>query len=338
LFFTGSLGKGPFKIREFEFHQPTGRGIFTGFQYKKYFLSPGTQLKCTLEEAQSANSKDEITYHLSAPIVKVAAFEAFVRICFSLHVAQNELYKQMTSSGSSSAAGGPKESTFIAATVEALTTLLKGDHDAATKQQFTQVFVDAVQDRAPRTAIQGLAVHNLWYCTGWSDVHGYSLTNTAGKNRYSTEHRAAMNSTGPHMRVATKLLWRSILTSSACDQSLRAVLLDTWMYAFGKNIPSALAKESASFAQNRAFVVQDRYFEGALSEDRVRVRSGCDLDQQFTQVMRERLVVPKVKQVLAAAPDPRMASSGHNPFANPNHFAQQHGEGDLKFSLSMKPK
>lgn len=151
--FNIGQSKATYKIKEFEFHQPSGVGIFTGFNYKKYFLAPGTSLKCALPDEQApgiGTGSDEMLYHLSSPIVKVAAFEAFVRICFSLHVAQNEIYKHAAAAaaahaGTSGAAAAPpvlqKESTFIAASVEALTTVLKGDHDPATKQMFAQVCV-----------------------------------------------------------------------------------------------------------------------------------------------------------------------------------------------------
>ena len=76
------------------------------------------------------------------------------------------------------------------------------------------------------------------------------------------EHKGAMNSTGPHMRVATKLLWRTILTSSHCDQTIRATLLQTWIYAFGRRIPTALARENpsgnANHNPNAIPLVQDR--------------------------------------------------------------------------------
>lgn len=178
-------GPGSLKIREFEFHQPSGVGIFTGVDYRKFFLAPGTQLKCIIQDdpqsAAGSVSGSEMTYYLTPPIVKAAAFEAFVRICFSLHVAQNTIYATAAAAAaaaSSSGAAPPpqaKESTFIAATVEALTTLLKADHDQQTKQLFAQIFADAVQDKPPRVALQGVAANNPWYCSGWSDVHGYTV-------------------------------------------------------------------------------------------------------------------------------------------------------------------
>ena len=128
---------------------PTGMGIASGFNYIKCILDPSVNLRCVhtgVSQSQKGqksqtSTKDDGFYFLCTPLVRVAAFEAFARLCFAQHsshesrfqaihgsIKRNPAAAQPSSNGPPNATP-PKlpESTFIAAIFEVLVLVLKQD-------------------------------------------------------------------------------------------------------------------------------------------------------------------------------------------------------------------
>lgn len=102
------------------------------------------------------------------------------------------------------------------------------------RQQCARALVDAIQDRSPRIAAQELSLGNPLLCMDWSDSAAFTLPPTlshSGATRKTASHgialdgrhhgdlhKHAMRSTGGHAKVAMKLFWRWIVSTSNFDQ------------------------------------------------------------------------------------------------------------------------
>ena len=131
---------------------PTGVGLASGFNYLKCILDPSVSLPCVrcvhtgVSQSQKgqkthASMKDESFFFLCTPLVRVAAFEAFARLCFAQHSSHESRFQAMhggikktpgpaePGSNGPPASAPPKlpESTFIAAIFEVLFLVLKYD-------------------------------------------------------------------------------------------------------------------------------------------------------------------------------------------------------------------
>ena len=139
---------------------PTGVGLASGFNYVKCILDPSTSFRCVLMNSGHpshhegnrgaepragkgvANIKEDSYFFLCNPLIRVAAFEAFVRLCFAQYSSHESRFFALhggSKKSSTTTAGGeddqgqqqqaPKlpESTFIAAIFEVLQAVLKTD-------------------------------------------------------------------------------------------------------------------------------------------------------------------------------------------------------------------
>jgi hypothetical protein len=201
---------------------PSGIGLITGFNYRKYILPSNISLKCVHE----SSSKDSFSlFNICSPIVRVAAFEGFVRICFAEHLAYEtkyNLYKQANNSNENPlpTKSTALECTFIAATFEVLNAILKHDTHIWVRQQCALIVADAIQDKPPRIAAQGLSNANYLLTLDWCDTSAitFPIFILNQKSMHGEAHRQAVRTFGRHMQIAVKLLWRIIISTSCFDQ------------------------------------------------------------------------------------------------------------------------
>ena len=202
---------------------PTGIGIFTGFNYKKYFLPINTSLKCVHEPSSTVGSglknqsRDELIYFLSSPVVRIAAFEAFARLCFAQHTA-HEIKHRHHASATNTAVKVP-DSAFIAAAFEVFVAIQKNEPSPWVCEQCAIALMDAIQDRPPRVVAQHLCYDNNLLSMDRSDTLAYTYPLHCYKQENHEYYKQAMKSSGVYVRVAIKLFWKLIIsTDSTYDQ------------------------------------------------------------------------------------------------------------------------
>lgn len=117
---------------------PTGTGLASGFNYIKCILHPSCSLRCVHMQGSTTSEKDvkpEGFYFLCCPLVRVAAFEAFVRLSFAQHLSHENRFialhgggkKGTTATAVETTPAKLAESTFIASIFEVLVAVLKTD-------------------------------------------------------------------------------------------------------------------------------------------------------------------------------------------------------------------
>jgi hypothetical protein len=197
---------------------PTQSAIMTKTQFQSFFLPPGVSLMClydsTSKEYSNVNFKTQFHYFLCSPLIRVTAFESFVRLSFALHVAhyqklKNEQFlpdgannnsnnrnnnnnhhhhsssngpiptQRLSSNGSTTSTATINEensTSFVAVAVEAYQNIMEKDPSMWVKQQATQILLDAIFDKPSRIIYQAISLHCEWFTYGFSDCMGFTLT------------------------------------------------------------------------------------------------------------------------------------------------------------------
>ena len=262
----------PTEARQLDLSGPTGKGILSGFDYTKHFLSPSVKLMCLTDLGTDSGSggtvsgkageptlKDFVSFQLCTPVMRAAAFEGFLRVCFAAH----EVYMQRletaskrrstsnlaagndTSSGRNDSneqqllAEKKEASQYVAATVEALRELFLTETNDWVRQQAALVLADAMMDQSARIAAQALSLGSPWSCLGWYDPCAFSqpvgrsaahgdagdagdiIGMGRGTGTLSTGTLGTgapyMQGQGPYLRIAMKILWRTIVGSTSAN-------------------------------------------------------------------------------------------------------------------------
>lgn len=237
--FTSARGNGGSKLRHLdEEAAPTAHGILSHFRYQDYFLRPGMELKCVIEDQHSKKKlKDEFIFFLCSPQIRLAAFEAFVRISFTLHHAKLERLDVAAKAGGGTGAKsiqGIDKCWFIAAAVEALQQLLEHDASVHVKQQAAHIFFDTLLERPARVVMANISHGHVWGCMGWADLQAFTVPHRAkakGDDSVNSikqfvscrKSREAMVRTGgKSMKIALDFLLKAITRTGACNQVQRS--------------------------------------------------------------------------------------------------------------------
>lgn len=230
-------------LKDVDRNGPSGRGPFSGLNYVKHFLPAEARLHCLVEDNTSTMStntthiKDKVVHLLCTPVVRAAAFEGFIRLCFAMQYSHEERLRAFnsqhnTSSDHTSNTTGIN-TTYIPAAVEALNAVLKYDPSAWVRQQAAFTFTDVVMDRPPRIMPQALSLGSYWNCLAWSDPWATTLPQHLGgpavgmtgsflSNAVVRSGKECLQQGGKsdYTLIAMKLLWKHILSSMNYDQVL----------------------------------------------------------------------------------------------------------------------
>jgi hypothetical protein len=155
-----------------------------------------------------------------------------------------------TTTGSSAASTSPSTaakstadvSALSAAAFDAVATVLKHEPNRRTRRQASISLLHAIQNRPARCAFAAFSLNEPWLCVGWADTDALTLPHPgglasavvaakagaphlaahplAGKKTAAIHYRNALShvALGQGVRVATKTLWKSLLTTACNDQ------------------------------------------------------------------------------------------------------------------------
>jgi hypothetical protein len=201
-------GKGPTCSKLLDLIAPTQQSILTKTYFQSYFLPPGVSLMCLYDtsskEHSNINLKTQFHYYLCSPLIRITAFECFVRLSFALHVAHYQKLshekqlkqlssssqahlgggggggipmKKLSSTGSTTSTSEENTTSFVAVAVEAYQNIMEKDPSIYVRQQATQILLDAIMDKPARMCFEGLSLSCEWFTYGWSDCLGLTLNN-----------------------------------------------------------------------------------------------------------------------------------------------------------------
>ncbi len=298
--FASGQGNGGSKVTLLELEAPTSRGIVSDMRYVDYFIAPGSKLKCIFEDSDNSSAqkhRQEMVYHMSPPLVRLAAFEAFVRICFALHLAKQERLKvQVIKAASTGTAAKSSIANcwFVAAAVEALQHVLEHDRSVYVTQEAAYIFFDTVLDRPGRIIYAGLSNGSVLGSMGWSDKRAFTFlhrpkvaeesASSNGPKKFASQGapKMAMKGGGKSMKIALESLLRSITKTFAYNQVIRTGLLQTWLYVFKGQVPEAcwLGDQPPPSVQEADRLLQP------LDPGRLVIRNPTEVFNAFEQSMK----------------------------------------------------
>lgn len=205
----------------------TEEAIFTRMRYQSFFLPPNVALVCLSPSSAPSSSsssslkgetamlmnnlKAHFHYFLCTPLIRLAAFEAFVRLCLALHLAhferirQGRVVRKFANSGndtssptlaSTSTAESESTTSFMAVVIEAFQSIIERDPSVHVKQQAAQILWDAVLDKPMRVVFEAVSLSSEWFTYGWSDCLGLTLLSQDYSHYHSSERLRALREGG----------------------------------------------------------------------------------------------------------------------------------------------
>jgi hypothetical protein len=95
-----------------------------------------------------------------------------------------------------------------------------------------------VQDKPARSVALSLSLSEVLMTIGWDDENVLTLPT---RKRYQREYLISMRDcTSSEYRRALKDLWGFVTSNPSCDHCVRVLLINMWIYVFGKSTPRIL--------------------------------------------------------------------------------------------------
>lgn len=182
-------------------------------------------LSCLGEvDSQSAdgNSVDYESYFLPEKLpkyqmvyestVRMAALEAYVRLCFARYVAVKDADIRAINAGSKRRSTGVTP--WAATGIIAVCAVIESDESKAVQAEAAVTLLEAVLNRPPRIALRAISLGEYLCVNGLYDPSGYSATPPPiSRSRY--DRRDALRSNSVAMRAAMQRLW-AVMSGPRC--------------------------------------------------------------------------------------------------------------------------
>jgi hypothetical protein len=258
---------------------PHTNSIFTKTSYHCYFLPPTMNLRCMYADEKISTgstqinpttglSEAETIYYMTTPLIRLVAFECFIRLCIALNTCHQSTLRKQRDLQQSEATPEPSL-LYIPCAIEALQYLLQHEPSSYVKTEACKVFLDSIRQLPPRSLCKHFSLASVYHTIGWSDPFAYTLPPIENFKNMSTYflHASQTNLlggayryrptglqvrdgiaqlTGNTNRIALDTFLNMMNRTCSFSQSARAALLLSWLYLFRNEVPKLLVIEGQS--------------------------------------------------------------------------------------------
>ena len=168
-----------------------GLGGISGIDFTEYFL-PAIERDKLRHEGSKARFKKSPVFPLCSPVVREAALEAHVRICFAQYLLLADKQKKVAADPTQKAfyMKTNEISAFIASAVDATLQVVNTDpHRSVRRRAATTLFHTIQNAPSGQPAFAAYSLGEPWLCAGWADTDALLLQHPGGINSAVTAAR-----------------------------------------------------------------------------------------------------------------------------------------------------
>lgn len=173
-----------------------GYGGISLIDYTEYFL-PASQRDKVRTEGNVSRWKASPIFPLCSPVVRTAALEAYVRICFAQYLILVDKQRKLASDPAQKPflMKTNELSAFINSAVDAVLMVVNTDPQRATRRRAAITLLHAIQN-APsgQSAFAAYSLGEPWLCAGWADTDALLLQHPGGINSAVAAARQVISS------------------------------------------------------------------------------------------------------------------------------------------------
>lgn len=236
---------------------PSTIGRASGINYAHFFLPFGA----TLHLSRHGNTNDSIvsSFHspVNTPSMRCVALEAYIYSSVALYSALvasmrlQQMQQRSASSSSTPAAAAPPlripDNSIVPAIIETVLAIIKYDPDKYVRRRAALTLLRCLQDAPPNAAFESMTLGHVGYAYGFGDPKGLIFMDSFKVyQRAQGVSTSASNNTCTCLRTSISVIrkevrswWRTIVMYTS-DQSVRTLLIQTWIFVFRDKVPRAL--------------------------------------------------------------------------------------------------
>lgn len=161
-----------------------GYGGISGIDFTEYFLNASQRAKIRPLIGKSQRKASPV-FPLCSPVVRVAALEAFVRICFAQYLLLVDKQKKLAAEPTKKTFSIKMNeiSAFIAIALDAVLLVVNTDPQRICRRSAAITLLNAIQNApAGQSAFAAYSLGEPWLCAGWADTDGLLLQHPGGIN------------------------------------------------------------------------------------------------------------------------------------------------------------